>query len=86
LCFGQMYLLLTFDIYYLLSLTFDSVEMTTEEKRALEKLRELPVVHDDEGDLENFDFGDVLAGSAPLEISHAGGEFMAIARAISDVM
>jgi hypothetical protein len=53
--------------------------MIPDERRALEALRELPVDDSDE-DYEDINLRNILDGSQPLDISHAGGEFQALAR------
>ncbi|KII93196.1 hypothetical protein PLICRDRAFT_383096 [Plicaturopsis crispa FD-325 SS-3] len=55
-------------------------EMTVDERRALEALRELPIANDDNRDhtFEDVNIEDILDGSEPLNISHAGGEFIAL--------
>lgn len=58
--------------------------MTAEETSALERLRELPVASNDgqDYDYEDLTLNDVLDGSIPLDISHAGGEYEELTRAI----
>jgi hypothetical protein len=59
--------------------------MTPDERRALEALRELPL-DDDDGqhvDLGTITVEDILDGSEPLDISHAGGEFSALTKELS---
>jgi hypothetical protein len=56
--------------------------MTPDELRALEALRELPLVGDDDNEIDmgHVNLEDVLDGSEPLDISHAGGEFAVLTR------
>jgi hypothetical protein len=60
--------------------------MTPDQRRALEALRELPVVgdDDDEVDLGRITLEDILDGSEPLNISHAGGEFAALTEELKE--
>ena len=62
------------------------VEMTPDQRRALEALRELPIVgdDDDEIDLGRVTLEDILDGSEPLDISHAGGEFVALTKELKE--
>lgn len=62
--------------------------MTPEERRALEALRELPTVdgNEDGFELQDFSLDEVLDGSIPLDISHEGGEFAELTRAIQCTM
>jgi hypothetical protein len=46
--------------------------MNEHERHAFDKLRDIPEDHDD----EEIYIADVLDGSTPLDISHAGGEFV----------
>ena len=61
-------------------------EMTPDQHHALEALRELLIVgdNDDEMDLGRVTLEDILDGSEPLDISHAGGEFAALAKELNE--
>ena len=60
--------------------------MTPDERHALEALRELPIVgdDDDETDLGCVTLEDILDGSEPLNISHAGREFAALNKELQE--
>jgi hypothetical protein len=60
--------------------------MTPDERRALEALRELPLVGNDDQhvDLGHVTLEDILDGSEPLNISHAGGEFSALTKELNN--
>jgi hypothetical protein len=55
--------------------------MTPDERRHLEALRELPVADEEDSNmvLEDINLQDILDGDKHLDISHAGGEFAALA-------
>jgi hypothetical protein len=55
--------------------------MTSEERKRLEALRELPTADEDDSNnvFEDVNMQDILNGDEPLDISHAGGEFAALA-------
>ena len=55
--------------------------MTPDERRRLEALRELPMADPDEA-FEDVNMQDILNGDQPLNISHAGGEFAALAETL----
>jgi hypothetical protein len=61
-------------------------EMTPDQRRALEALRDLPMAgdDDDEIDLGRVTIEDILDGSEPLNISHAGGELAALAEELKE--
>jgi len=73
-------------IFNSLNNTIYTTEMTPDERHALEALRELPL---DDNDGQHMDLGtivtveDILDGSEPLDISHAGGEFSALTKELS---
>jgi hypothetical protein len=48
--------------------------MDEDEHRAFDSMWDLPEDHND----NRIDVNDVLAGVAPIDISHVGGEFQAI--------
>jgi hypothetical protein len=58
--------------------------MTVEERRALEALQHLPEADEDDLDYEIQDItlSDILDGSVPLDISHGGGEFAELTKAL----
>jgi len=58
--------------------------MTPEERRALEALQDLPDEneHDMDDDFEEMNLDSVLDGSAALDISHGGGEFAELKKAL----
>ena len=60
--------------------------MTPDKCHALEALRELPIVgdDDDETDLGCVTLEDILDGSEPLNISHAGREFAALNKELQE--
>ena len=61
--------------------------MTPDERHALEALRELPIAYDDDDDeidLGRVTIEDILDGSEPLNISHAGGEFAALTKELKE--
>ena len=60
--------------------------MTPDERHALEALRELPLVGDDDQhmDLGRVTLEDILDGSEPLNINHAGGKFSALTKELSN--
>jgi hypothetical protein len=61
------------------------IEMTPEQRRALEALGELPN-SDDSDDYVDEDTGisisSILDGTVPLDISHGGGEFSELTKAM----
>jgi len=63
-----------------------SIEMTPDQRRALKALRELPLLdsngNDPDYEDEDINLGDILDGSAPLDISHGGGEFNELRKAL----
>lgn len=61
-------------------------EMTPDQRHALEALRDLPIAgdDDDEIDLGRVTIEDILDGSEPLNISHAGGELAALAEELKE--
>ena len=61
-------------------------EMTPDQHCALEALQELLIVgdDDDEMDLGRITLEDILDGSEPLDISHAGGEFAALTKELKE--
>jgi hypothetical protein len=77
-------------VYLFVQLRADNLctlaEMTPDQRRALEALRELPIVgdDDDEMDLGHVTLEDILDGSEPLDISHAGGEFAALTKELKE--
>jgi hypothetical protein len=69
-----------------LELNMVHTEMTPDQRRALEALRDLPLAgnDDDEIDLGRVTIEDILDGSEPLNISHAGGELAALAKELKE--
>ena len=61
-------------------------EMTPDQRRALDALWDLPLAgnDDDEIDLGHVTIEDILDGSEPLNISHAGGELAALAKELKE--
>jgi hypothetical protein len=61
-------------------------EMTPDQLHALEALRDLPIAGDDDNkvDLGRVTIEDILDGSEPLKISHAGGELAALAEQLKE--
>ncbi|KII92209.1 hypothetical protein PLICRDRAFT_102616 [Plicaturopsis crispa FD-325 SS-3] len=58
--------------------------MTADERRALEALRDIPIANDDGSHtFEDVNIEDILDGSEPLNISHAGGEFEALTQELN---
>lgn len=59
--------------------------MTPEQRCALEALRELPDADDDSEYVDDgigISINAILDGTAPLDISHGGGEFRELSRAM----
>jgi hypothetical protein len=68
-----------------------STEMTPEERRRIEAMREAPISAgnanmDGDSEWQDINIHDVLDGTIPLDISHAGGEFAALSDAIRSDM
>ena len=64
-------------------------EMTPEERRRIEAMREAPISAGDanmDSEWQDINIHDVLDGTIPLDISHAGGEFAALSDAIRSDM
>jgi hypothetical protein len=80
---------LTVILAYSLQLKSDFTEMTPEERRRIEAMREAPISAGDanmDGEWQDINIHDVLDGTIPLDISHAGGEFAALSDAIRSDM
>ena len=76
---------LTVILAYSLQLKSDFTEMTPEERCRIEAMREAPISAGDanmDGEWQDINIHDVLDGTIPLDISHAGGEFAALSDAI----
>ena len=77
-------------VYLFVQLRADNLctlaEMTPDQRHALEALQELPIVGDDDDkmDLGHITLEDILDGSEPLDISHAGGEFAALTKELKE--
>jgi hypothetical protein len=61
--------------------TYHHIEMTPDERHRLEALWELAVMDEEDSNtvLEDINMQDILNGDEHLDISHAGGEFAALA-------
>ena len=76
---------LTMILAFSLQLKRVFTEMTPEERRRIEAMREAPINAGDanmDGEWQDINIHDVLDGTIPLDISHAGGEFGALSDAI----